>query len=102
MSAQYFAQLDANNIVTHVAVVTQEFMEANPERYQGTWVETFITAGKTYAGVSHEYLPATQDFREQQPYPSWTWANNIWQAPTPQPVGNYRWSEKQLAWILQE
>jgi len=52
MSAQYFAQIDENNVVIHVAVVTAEFMAANPERYQGTWVETFFdTAGKTYAGM---------------------------------------------------
>jgi hypothetical protein len=63
MSAQYFAQLDDNNVVTHVAVVTREFLEANPERYQGTWVETFFdTEGKTYAGIGFTYDPETQDF----------------------------------------
>lgn len=63
MSAQYFAQIDENNVVTHVAVVQQDFLEANPERYQGTWVETFFdTAGKTYAGIGFTYDPATQDF----------------------------------------
>jgi hypothetical protein len=63
MSAQYFAQLDDNNIVINVHVVTAEFMAANPERYQGTWVETFFdTAGKTYAGVGYAYSYDTQDF----------------------------------------
>ena len=63
MSAQYFAQIDANNVVTHVAVVQQDFLEANPERYTGTWVETFFdTEGKTYAGVGFTYDPVTQDF----------------------------------------
>ena len=63
MSAQYFAQIDAKNVVTHVAVVQREFLEANPERYTGTWVETFFdTAGKTYAGIGFTYDPATQDF----------------------------------------
>jgi hypothetical protein len=63
MSAQYFAQLDDNNIVINVHVVTAEFMAANPNRYQGTWVETFFdTAGKTYAGVGYEYLEDEQDF----------------------------------------
>lgn len=63
MSAQYFAQLDENNVVTHVAVVTREFLEANPDRYQGRWVETFFdTAGKTYAGVGFTYDDATEDF----------------------------------------
>lgn len=63
VSAQYFAQIDANNVVTNVAVVQQDFLEANPERYTGTWVETFFdTEGKTYAGIGYTYDPATQDF----------------------------------------
>ena len=62
MGAQYFAQIDANNIVTRVAVVQQEFLEANPERYIGTWVETFIDDTHTYAGVGYTYDEATQDF----------------------------------------
>lgn len=63
MSAQYFAQLDENNVVTHVAVVTREFLEANPDRYQGRWVETFFdTEGKTYAGIGFIYDDATEDF----------------------------------------
>lgn len=63
MVAQYFAQLDDNNVVTDVRVVTREFLEANPDRYQGTWVETFFdTAGKTYAGIGYTYDEATQDF----------------------------------------
>ena len=63
MVAQYFAQIDDNNVVIDVAVVQQEFLEANPERYTGVWVETFIdTAGKTYAGIGFTYDEATQDF----------------------------------------
>lgn len=63
MSAQYFAQIDANNVVTHVAVVQQDFLEANPDRYTGTWVETFVgVEGKTYAGMGFIYDPVTQDF----------------------------------------
>jgi hypothetical protein len=59
----YFAQIDENNIVTDVAVVTADFMAENPERYPGTWVETFIDApNKTYAGIGYTYDPATQDF----------------------------------------
>ena len=63
MSAQYFAQLDDNNVVTHVAVVQKDFLDANPDRYPGRWVETFFdTEGKTYAGVGFTYDDATQDF----------------------------------------
>ena len=102
MEAQYFAQIDSNNVVTNVAVVTAEFMAANPERYSGTWVETFYdTVGKTYAGIGYEYLEADKDFRPPQPYPSWTWSNKTWQPPTPKPStgGPYRWDEEDLEWV---
>ena len=63
MIAQYFAQLDENNVVIAVHVVQRDFLEANPERYAGTWVETFFeTPNKTYAGIGFIYDEATQDF----------------------------------------
>ena len=55
MSAQYFAQV-TDGIVTDVRVVSAEFMVANPERYEGEWVETFIDVeGKTYAGIGYTW-----------------------------------------------
>jgi len=102
MGAQYFAQLDDDNIVTRVAVVQQDFLEANPQRYTGRWVETFFdTADKMYAGIGFEYVEAEQDFRPQQPYPSWTWANKTWNPPTlyPSDGGVYRWNEAELEWV---
>jgi hypothetical protein len=69
-NAQYFAQLDDNNIVIAVHVVTSEFMAENPDRYTGTWVETFIDAPhKTYAGIGFTYDPATDDFIPPTPDP---------------------------------
>lgn len=63
MTLQYFAQLDDNNLVTHVAVVTAEFMAENPDRYPGRWVETYFdTPGKTYAGIGFIYDEDTDDF----------------------------------------
>lgn len=68
MVAQYFAQLDDNNVVLTVHVVTAEFMAANPDRYPGTWVETFFdTPNKTYAGVGWTYDYDTQDFTPPPP-----------------------------------
>lgn len=59
----YFAQLNDDNIVTDVHVVTAEFMAENPERYLGVWVETFYDdPNKTYAGVGYTYDYDTQDF----------------------------------------
>lgn len=58
----YFAQLE-NNVVVHVSVVTAEFMQQNPDRYPGEWVQTYRdTVGKTYAGIGYIYDPATDDF----------------------------------------
>ena len=63
MSQLFFAQLNANNVVTTVHCVTAEFMAANPERYAGVWVETFYdTENKTYAGVDYTYSYDTQNF----------------------------------------
>jgi len=63
MSAQYFAQINDDNVVTHVAVVQREFLEANPQRYTGRWVETFFdTEGKTYAGIGFTYDEVLEDF----------------------------------------
>tara|TARA_R110000868_G_scaffold7563_2_gene40651 strand:- start:239 stop:550 length:312 start_codon:yes stop_codon:yes gene_type:complete len=101
MSAQYFAQINDNNFVTKVAVVQQEFLEANPQRYTGRWVETFIDNTHTYAGIGFEYLESEQDFRPAQPFPSWSWSNKNWNPPTPMPStgGPYKWSEEELAWV---
>ncbi len=69
MGAQYFAQLDNNNVVLTVHVVTEEFMAENPERYPGVWVETFIDDTHTYAGIGYTYDETTQDFIAPQPEP---------------------------------
>lgn len=63
MSRQFFAQIDENNVVIDVHCVTQEFLEANPDRYLGTWVKTFFdTENKTYAGIGYTYNYETDDF----------------------------------------
>ena len=63
MSATYFARIDENNKVIDVAVTSAEFMAANPERYEGTWVETFFDrADKRYAGIGFTYDADAQDF----------------------------------------
>lgn len=65
---QYFAQIDDNNIVISVHCVTREFLDENPDRYPGTWVETFVDVPtKTYAGVGYVYDPKTKDFTAPTP-----------------------------------
>lgn len=67
---QYFAQIDADNVVINVAVVNQQFIDENPDRYLGTWVETFVDLPtKTYAGIGYVYNPKTKDFLLPIPSP---------------------------------
>lgn len=67
----YFAQLDQNNVVVAVHVVTAEFMAENPDRYPGVWVETFWdNPNKTYAGVGMIYDAQNQNFYRQPVEPS--------------------------------
>ena len=63
MTPTYFAQVDDENKVIAVHVVTKQFIDDNPDRYSGLWVETFTDApGKTYAGIGYTYDSNTQDF----------------------------------------
>ena len=56
MMSTYFAQIDSNNIVLDVHTVTPEFMAANPERYPGVWIETFIgDPTKVYAAIGFSW-----------------------------------------------
>ena len=62
MPQTFFAQI-IDNIVTDVHVVTQEFIDANPERYTGLWIQTFRDEeGVIYAGVGYGYDPTTNTF----------------------------------------
>ena len=63
MEQQYCAELDQNNVVLTVQCVTAEFIAANPDRYVGAWVETWIDReDKTYAGIGYTYSYETEDF----------------------------------------
>ena len=71
MVAQYFAQLNNENVVIDVHCVTAEFMAENPERYTGVWVETFFDApNKQYAGIGFIYDEATENFVAPIPPPN--------------------------------
>lgn len=71
MSAEpllHFAKLDATNTVIDVALVTREFLEANPDRYQGVWVETWQNVdGVVFAGLGAKYDPETETFTAYEP-----------------------------------
>jgi len=60
---QYFAQIDENNVVVSIHVVTRQFLDENPERYPGIYVETFVDApNKTYASIGYIYDKKTKNF----------------------------------------
>lgn len=64
----YFAQIDENNVVLAVHIVSREFIDENPERYPGLWVETYRDApNKTYAGEGYVYDPKENDFYLPKP-----------------------------------
>jgi len=60
---QYFAEIDENDVVINVLVVTQEFLDDNPDRYPGMYVETFTDLPeKTYAGIGYLYDRVNDNF----------------------------------------
>lgn len=67
MMPTYFAKIE-NGLIVAVHFVTQEFLEANPERYAGTWVncanneegQTHFDIGYTYDGTNFIAPPAIE------------------------------------------
>lgn len=104
----HFAELDENNIVLRVCVVSDEH-EADGENWcanfwGGTWKQTSYNSNirYNYAGVGDTYDPVADAFYAPQPYPSWSLdAGYKWQAPTPMPTDGkmYQWDEDTLSWI---
>jgi hypothetical protein len=37
-------------------------------------------------------------YRPPKPFPSWVWNGVTWEAPVPQPEGNYTWNEETQTW----
>jgi len=121
----HFAQIDSDNIVTQVIVVSNEDA---PNEAAGiafcqellgadtNWVQTSYNNNIRfrYAGVGYKYDSANDVFYLQQPYPSWvlntsTW---VWDAPValPDDAGyddadnpteyvSYDWDESSTSWI---
>jgi hypothetical protein len=116
----HFAQLDANNTVTQIIVISnadmvddngieQEALGVNvceSVAGAGPWVQTSYNGNfrKKYAAIGDIYQADADLFYSPiGPYPSWVLdANYDWQAPTPKPDdGNeYGWNEELLEWVL--
>jgi hypothetical protein len=101
----HFAQLDENNVVLAVIVVSNEtvnnlpFPESEPigiafcQSLYGentVWKQTSYNRSfrVNYAGIGSIYVPQADVFAPSQPYPSWTLnvATGEWEAPIPSPT----------------
>ena len=96
----YYAHIE-NNIVTSVEVVTDEFFNANPQRYKGKWLKVGNNSNRPFCGKGYEYLPDKDKIIPPKPFPSWKLdVNDEYQAPIQKPTGDYYWNETKQNWIL--
>ena len=111
----HFAELDSNNVVLRVLVVSNDNAPdpAPNNEQQGidfleslglgnNWKQTSFNSNfrAHYAGPGFSYDPVNDVFVAPQPYPSWTLDENFdWQPPVARPIGNYVWDEATLAWV---
>ena len=119
----HFAQLDENNIVINVIVVSNEdTADENGNEVESVgiafcqslfgedtlWVQTSFNARmrRRFGGIGDMYDPVRNVFRTRSPYPSWTLRESDlqWIPPT-QPeggdtdYGHNEWDEDSLSWI---
>ena len=104
----HFAELDENNIVTRVLVVSNDLEHrgadflANDLELGGNWIQTSYNHNirKQFAGIGYTYDPVADVFVAPQPFLSWSLdANHDWQPPTPRPAeGVWIWNEETLSW----
>ena len=123
----HFAELDSNNIVLRVIVVSNDDVDANGGDYSAeaeTFVKTLLPHSengvawkqtsyngnqrKQYAGEGYTYDATKNKFILPQPQPSWTLnENDDWDAPVTYPtittMADYdafiiSWDEDNLTW----
>ena len=110
----HFAQIDDNNVVMHVIVAEQDFIDSGVVGDPNTWIQTsyntikgvhklggtplrknFASAGSTYDSVRDAFIPPKL-------YPSWVLDEDTctWVAPVARPTDGklYAWNEEILNW----
>jgi hypothetical protein len=106
----HFAEIDANNIVKRVIVVSND--DCGGGTYPGsdsvgaafcnnllggTWKQTSYNSNfrKRYAGKGFEFDATNDCFWSPQPYASWSKNTTTleWEAPITKPDGDYYWDE---------
>lgn len=112
----HFAELDENNVVLRVIVVSNDDCkdaEGNESEevgiefcynlLGGTWKQTSYNGNMRfrYAGIGYTYDPIRDAFIAPQPFPSWVLNEETteWEAPIPRPTeGLYIWNEDDQRW----
>ena len=99
----HFAKIDKDNIVTQVIVSEQDFINSGVVGDSFLWIQTSYNNSfrKQFAGIGFTYDPDNDVFISPQPYPSWSLDDNFdWQAPTPMPEDDkkYSWNEETQSW----
>ena len=124
----HFAQLDENNVVQQVIVVSNnELLDANgvereelgiafcQKLFGGNWKQTSYNHNfrVRYAGIGYTYNEQLNAFVPPKPYPSWVLNTQTanWDAPVPMPADAnfdsmnpderkyYTWDEDTLSWV---
>ena len=123
----HFAQLDDNNVVTQVIVVSNnELLDASgvereemgvgfcQKLFGGNWKQTSYNHNfrKRYAGIGYKYHADIDAFVPPKPYNSWVLNNETanWDTPvampsdagTGEPPKMYMWDEETTSWKVQE
>lgn len=107
----HFCEIDENNIVTRVLVVSndqehrgQEFL-AEDLGLGGRWIQTSYNNNfrRTYAGIGYIYNEELDVFIYPQPYPSWILdSNGYWLPPVQKPISLaneiFIWNETEQIW----
>ena len=125
----HFAELDENDIVLRVIVVSDEDAIDGEvfcnNLLSGSWKQTsYNTRGgvhydpdtqepddgvafrKNYAGKGYVFDDGRDAFMTAQPYPSWTLDENTcyWEPPVSKPLaesgGYYKWDEPTVNWVF--
>ncbi len=114
----HFAQLDENNVVTQVIVVSNnELLDENGIEKEnkgisfcqsllgGNWKQTSYNASfrKNYAGIGYTYDSSLNAFIPPKPFESWLLDTDKcqWQPPIQYPNDGkyYMWDESIINWV---
>lgn len=117
----HFAQIDENNIVVHVIVAEQDFINSGAVGDSKNWIQTsYNTRGgvhvgpdglpdggvalrKNFAGLGFTYDKERDAFIPPKPFNSWVLNENTcqWESPVLYPDDGrvYAWDETNQIWI---